>query len=127
MKITIRDILHAHGVLASTGGLDLPVAQALKVSRITRFVRQEAESAQEVQGEIIVRHAEKDPDGKPRRIELPGGGADIALADQDGFKADMKALKSQEIEFTGERIKVADLGDKAISSDMLDALAPWIE
>jgi hypothetical protein len=127
MKLTVADITFAHAVISREGGISLPPAAGLKLARITRAIRQEAESAQAAQDALIPQHIERDAEGKPIKVTLPDGTTDDRLAEGGRpFRAAVRLLRAQEIEINLPALTLAELGDKPLSSDWLDALAPFL-
>jgi hypothetical protein len=125
MKTTIRDILDAHTALAIHGGLSLPPAKAVAFAKLTRAIRAEAEIAGEVRQQLVDTHAKKNADGSLVRVTLPSGAEDVALADPAAYRAAHKALLATEVELAVEPLKVADLGDAKLPSDLVAALLGW--
>jgi hypothetical protein len=121
MKCTIRDVIEAHATLANHGGLSLPPAMSMRFARLTRALRQEAETANEARDAIITKHLLL-VDGKPVEVTLANGSVTRKVTDQKAFDADMKAFGDQPAEIPGEAFKLAELGTGPIHSDILAAL-----
>ena len=125
MKCTAKDILFCNNVFARRGGIELAGAARLKVARITRAVRQEAETINEAMTALARSMAVKDADGKPKEI-LTENGSIFDMPDQAAFNAEQKKLLAAEIDIPGEKLTESELGTGAAFSDVIDAILPFL-
>jgi hypothetical protein len=123
VKITPRDILFANAVIGRAGGIEASGAARVKIARITRAIRTEAETINASLQELAHAHTVKGEDGKPKVIQTANG-PDTQIADAKAFRAEQKALLDASIELAVEPIALADLGDKG-GTDIIDALLPF--
>jgi hypothetical protein len=122
MKCTARDIIDLHNALTVYGGLNLPAKTVLPFSRVQRAVRTEAEAIMEAQEKLVQQHQERDSEGKPVEIALPGGGTDRKIKDMVAYRADIKTLHAAEVEIPGEKFAADDLIRGEVNSTLVAAL-----
>lgn len=122
MKITVDDCIQAHSALAKHGGIELLPAVAIRFGRIAKILRDEAENAGDVLGQISRKHMVKGPDGKPLKTETPAGPT-FEYIDPAAHRDEIKPVLKTEVVIEGELFKVSDLPtDKRVNTDLTTAL-----
>jgi len=127
-QLTMRDVSEAFGglqALVERYKKDLPVAASLRLGRLIRQLRAEAQLLTEQRNALVIKHGEtiteKDKDGKakPARIQVPPG----TRAEVD-FLADEAELLRQPSNIHPEPFNLADLGLERIDADIIVAIMP---
>lgn len=125
MKIAAKDIQFANAVFATYGGMELAGAPRLKVARLTRTIRAEAETIQGTINALSLEHIEKGTDGQPVMIETPRG-QEPKLKDPKAYRDAEKKILSETVEIACEPLTLAEIGDGKGPTAILDALLPFI-
>lgn len=125
MQIRAEDVLFLNVMIARAGGGVEAVGPArLRIGRLTRAVRMEAENINEQLRACARSHAELDANGKPLTISTPSGET-FVIKDTDANVKEQKTIREASIELVCEPLPITDL-DKVTNSALIDAFAPFL-
>jgi len=128
VKVTIEELLASRGPLQVLLTQPLPARLAFRLTKLAKAVTAELETYEETRKALCERYADKDDDGRPKKI---GEGSeerfDIPEAKMPELEAEHKDLLQSEVTIAGQRIKLNDISGISIAPAHLISLAWLVE
>ncbi len=103
---------------------DVPIRVSNNLRKILRKAKEEVVTVEEGRNALIEKHAQRDDAGQ---IVTFDGGKQTALADPDGYLAELDALMALPVVLADVHpVTFADLGDVKISAEVLEKLSAFV-
>jgi len=115
-------------VLADVGKWTLPIKSAYAFTKIRRKVAEALKDVNEAREQLLIKHTDKDADGKPLTRDAANGQKEYAVTDMQAYQSEFQALLEESVELTGcRKVTLEEMGEDARPTPVqMEALAPFL-